>query len=90
MKFKEGLRESDAILDAVFGAYPHFNKAGWKALMTGFSFAPPVRKPFDTVLTAMKESGLPILSVDIPSGWHVEDGPQVSDIRSSLPYRRIS
>jgi NAD(P)H-hydrate repair Nnr-like enzyme with NAD(P)H-hydrate epimerase domain len=29
-------------------------------------------------LKAMKECGLPILSVDIPSGWHVEDGPQVS------------
>lgn len=26
----------------------------------------------------MKECGLAILSVDIPSGWHVEDGPQVS------------
>lgn len=25
----------------------------------------------------MKDCGLPILSVDIPSGWHVEDGPQV-------------
>jgi len=28
----------------------------------------------------MKDCGLPILSVDIPSGWHVEDGPQVSPL----------
>ena len=42
----------------------------------GFSFHPPVRKPFDTILKLIKASPLPILSIDIPSGWSVEDGPQ--------------
>ena len=40
----------------------------------GFSFKGDIRPPFDTVIPAMKESGLPIVSVDIPSGWDVEQG----------------
>jgi NAD(P)H-hydrate epimerase len=34
----------------------------------------------------MKDCGLPILSVDIPSGWHVEDGPQVSPLTTFTEY----
>lgn len=49
----------DVILDAIFG----------------FSFHPPVRAPFDAVLPLLASSGLPIVSVDIPSGWDVEKGP---------------
>jgi len=49
----------DVILDAIFG----------------FSFHPPVRPPFDAVLPLLASSGLPIVSVDIPSGWDVEKGP---------------
>ncbi|KAJ1310027.1 hypothetical protein OPQ81_006780 [Rhizoctonia solani] len=50
----------DVILDAIFG----------------FSFKPPARAPFDTALRLIKQSGLPIVSVDIPSGWDVDNGPQ--------------
>jgi len=57
---KEDLKSSyDVILDAIFG----------------FSFHPPVRPPFDVVLPLLASSGLPIVSVDIPSGWDVEKGP---------------
>ncbi|WWD22100.1 NAD(P)H-hydrate epimerase [Kwoniella shandongensis] len=59
-EFKKGLGESDVILDAVFG----------------FSFQPPLRAPFHTVLSAITSTSLPIVSVDIPSGWSVTDGPQ--------------
>ncbi|THH08680.1 hypothetical protein EW145_g2549 [Phellinidium pouzarii] len=52
------LNTSDVILDAIFG----------------FSFAPPVRAPFDAVLPLLAGSGRPIVSVDIPSGWDVEKG----------------
>ena len=55
---RTALCSSDVILDAIFG----------------FSFAPPVRAPFDTALPLLAESGLPIVSVDIPSGWDVEKG----------------
>ena len=50
----------DVVLDAVFG----------------FSFKGDVRAPFDLILPAMRESRLPLVSVDIPSGWNVDQGPQ--------------
>ncbi|KAI9462179.1 YjeF N-terminal domain-like protein [Russula earlei] len=52
------LASSDVVLDAIFG----------------FSFKPPVRAPFDAALPLIARSGLPIVSVDIPSGWDVERG----------------
>ncbi|KAG5652260.1 hypothetical protein H0H81_005613 [Sphagnurus paluster] len=52
------IKSSDVILDALFG----------------FSFRPPVRAPFDAALPLLARSGLPIVSVDIPSGWDVEAG----------------
>lgn len=41
----------------------------------GFSFRPPVRAPFDTVLADIIEAKKPVLAVDIPSSWDVEGGP---------------
>lgn len=60
--FQAELAKSDVILDAIFG----------------FSFQPPLRKPFDQVLKAITgvSKKVPIVSVDIPSGWSVTDGPQ--------------
>jgi len=55
---KNALSSSDVILDAIFG----------------FSFKGPVRAPFDSALDLITESKLPIVSVDIPSGWDVEEG----------------
>ncbi|PIL22461.1 hypothetical protein GSI_15149 [Ganoderma sinense ZZ0214-1] len=55
---KKALSASDVILDAVFG----------------FSFKPPVRAPFDEALPLLSQSGLPIVSVDVPSGWNVDEG----------------
>ncbi|TFK34723.1 YjeF N-terminal domain-containing protein [Crucibulum laeve] len=55
---RTALRSTDVILDAIFG----------------FSFQPPIRTPFDAVLPLLDESKLPIVSVDIPSGWNVEKG----------------
>ena len=58
---KKALKQSDVILDAIFG----------------FSFQPPLRPPFDQVLQLLSGSRLPIVSVDIPSGWDVERGNAV-------------
>ena len=55
---RAALASSDVVLDAIFG----------------FSFKPPVRAPFDEVLPLLTQSKLPIVSVDIPSGWDVERG----------------
>eukprot|EP00277_Geminigera_cryophila_P025952 CAMPEP_0179467854 /NCGR_PEP_ID=MMETSP0799-20121207/48892_1 /TAXON_ID=46947 /ORGANISM="Geminigera cryophila, Strain CCMP2564" /LENGTH=235 /DNA_ID=CAMNT_0021273497 /DNA_START=90 /DNA_END=797 /DNA_ORIENTATION=- len=54
----ETLSSFDVIIDAIFG----------------FSFAGDVRAPFDTILPALKLSRVPIVSVDIPSGWDVNAG----------------
>ncbi|KAF5377840.1 hypothetical protein D9615_006680 [Tricholomella constricta] len=55
---RDVLSSSDVILDAIFG----------------FSFKGPVRKPFDSALPLLAQSRLPIVSVNIPSGWDVEKG----------------
>ena len=50
----------DVVLDAIFG----------------FSFRGVPRAPFDAILAALERpSRPPLVSVDVPSGWHVEDGP---------------
>ncbi|VDN00797.1 unnamed protein product [Thelazia callipaeda] len=41
----------------------------------GFSFKPPLRQPFDQLIDAVNKSSLPVVAVDIPSGWDVEKGP---------------
>ena len=69
------LSSTDVILDAIFG----------------FSFQPPVRAPFDVVLPLLAKSGLPIVSVDIPSGWDVEKGKITVDVaeRSGKPFEGL-
>lgn len=41
----------------------------------GFSFKPPVREAFKDIMDLMTSSDLPVVSIDIPSGWNVETGP---------------
>lgn len=53
----------------------------------GFSFKPPIREPFDElILFLAKNNGniAPIVSVDIPSGWHVDEGPVTDDINPAM------
>jgi len=44
----------------------------------GFSFQGAPREPFNTILETMMDAQsrhkIPIISVDVPSGWHVDDG----------------
>lgn len=55
----------------------------------GFSFKPPIRDTFLDVMNLMVETKVPIASVDIPSGWDVENGPS-DDGKSISPYLLIS
>lgn len=43
----------------------------------GFSFKPPIREPFGSIISELHklESKIPIVSVDIPTGWDVDEGP---------------
>jgi NAD(P)H-hydrate epimerase len=56
--FKKALEKSDIVLDAIFG----------------FSFHGDPRAPFDSVLEELKKTSKKVVSVDIPSGWTVEEG----------------
>lgn len=67
-EFEDALEDCDVVLDAIFG----------------FSFKGPPRAPFARALEIlssesrfefiMRSSRPPIVSVDIPSGWSVDDG----------------
>ena len=48
----------DYILDGIFG----------------YSFEGEIRSPFDVIIDTIGKSGIPIVSIDIPSGWHVDEG----------------
>lgn len=54
-----GLNENyDLIIDALFG----------------FSFQPPVRPTFETIMSRLATTKTPVASIDVPSGWDVEKG----------------
>uniref|UniRef100_A0A8D0G6U7 NAD(P)H-hydrate epimerase n=1 Tax=Sphenodon punctatus TaxID=8508 RepID=A0A8D0G6U7_SPHPU len=40
----------------------------------GFSFTGAVREPFASILRTLEQVTIPIVSIDIPSGWDVEKG----------------
>mmetsp|Transcript_22486 Transcript_22486/g.32832 ORF Transcript_22486/g.32832 Transcript_22486/m.32832 type:complete len:450 (-) Transcript_22486:241-1590(-) len=52
------LSQYDAVVDALFG----------------FSFKGPAKPPYGELITAMASSPVPVLSVDVPSGWSVDEG----------------
>lgn len=54
-----GLNENyDLIIDALFG----------------FSFQPPVRPAFESLMSRLATTQTPVASIDVPSGWDVEKG----------------
>lgn len=57
--FAGSMGKSDYIIDAIFG----------------FSFSGEVREPFPGVIKALAESKVPVLAVDAPSSWNIEEGP---------------
>lgn len=53
----------------------------------GFSFKPPIREPFGRVLSFLSDNHdtiAPIVSVDVPSGWDVDEGPLEVDIKPKV------
>ncbi|CAM9454184.1 unnamed protein product [Hapterophycus canaliculatus] len=47
--------------------------------MFGFGFKGDPRPPFDTILKDLSSCALPIVSVDVPSGWSVDEGDATGD-----------
>jgi NAD(P)H-hydrate epimerase len=58
--FPSALAQTDHVVDAIFG----------------FSFAGEVREPFPAVVEALAKTQVPVLSVDAPSSWDIEEGPR--------------
>ncbi|XP_064644967.1 NAD(P)H-hydrate epimerase-like isoform X2 [Lineus longissimus] len=56
----------------------------------GFSFKPPVRESFLEIIDTLKRIDIPIVSIDIPSGWHVEEGDQHGSHEGLQPEMLIS
>eukprot|EP00904_Undaria_pinnatifida_P001076 jgi/Undpi1/1096/HiC_scaffold_10.g04559.m1 len=54
----EDLGAYDVVVDAIFG----------------FGFKGNPRPPFDTILADLSKSATPVVSVDVPSGWSVDEG----------------
>lgn len=61
----QDLNNYDLIVDALFG----------------FSYKPPPRQEFIQILNNLQNTSTPICSIDIPSGWNVETGPQEDSIQ---------
>jgi len=57
--FHSALGSTDHIVDAIFG----------------FSFSGEVREPFPKVIEALRDTNVPVLAVDAPSSWNIEEGP---------------
>jgi NAD(P)H-hydrate epimerase len=57
--FPAALTSTDHIIDAIFG----------------FSFSGEVREPFPAIIEALRDTKVPVLAVDAPSSWNIEDGP---------------
>jgi NAD(P)H-hydrate epimerase len=57
--FSKAVAESSFVVDAIFG----------------FSFKGEVRAPFDKVVEALERSKIPVLAVDSPSSWNIDEGP---------------
>nr|CAG4635649.1 EOG090X0AXR [Artemia franciscana] len=66
-------KQADIVVDALFG----------------FSFKPPVRPQFQPILETLSKTSIPLCSIDIPSGWDVEEGPN-NEIPSLSPELVIS
>ncbi|KAL8791316.1 MAG: hypothetical protein Q9195_005935 [Heterodermia aff. obscurata] len=60
--FESSLKTTNYIVDAIFG----------------FSFSGEVRDPFRSVIAALETTDIPVLAVDAPSSWNIEDGPPKS------------
>lgn len=55
---------SDIVVDALFG----------------FSYKPPVRnEEYVKLLKYMRETSKPVVSIDVPSGWDVNEGPRATE-----------
>lgn len=58
----------------------------------GFSFKPPLREPFTTIIEMITEvqDEIPVVAVDVPSGWDVDNGPPKDNTKALDPKILVS
>lgn len=62
------VQDYDIVVDAIFGF--------------SFQATGEIREPFGSAISKLNGAGVPIVSIDIPSGWHVEQGYQGKGFQS--------
>ena len=70
VQFQCELASADLILDALFG----------------YSFNGPTRHPYDHIISSLKTQQHKILSIDVPSGWNINDSTDSISESSSALY----
>ena len=76
--FNHSLKTTDHVVDAVFGNAIKGVPPVSSSHSSGFSFSGEVRDPFKDPISAMETTKVPVLAVDAPSSWSIEDGPPAS------------
>ncbi|KAL9601606.1 MAG: hypothetical protein Q9219_002440 [cf. Caloplaca sp. 3 TL-2023] len=65
--FEGALNQTDHVVDSIFGDS-----------LLPLDFSGEVREPFAAVITALENTKVPVMAVDAPSSWRIEDGPPKS------------
>ncbi|KAJ8610869.1 hypothetical protein CTAYLR_009131 [Chrysophaeum taylorii] len=60
---------TDLVVDAIFGLSSASKKPG---------------APFDMIIAKLAASAIPVVSVDVPSGWDVDEGPEDSSLEPEV------
>ena len=76
--FESTLKTTSHVVDAIFGDSLSSPLLPSNLTLACFSFSGEVRDPFKELISAMENTKVPVLSVDAPSSWSIEDGPPES------------
>ena len=64
---------------AIITEYTQPNESTYSIIVDalfGFSFTGPARQPYSSIINYLATTKTPIISVDIPSGWNVDNGDE--------------
>jgi NAD(P)H-hydrate epimerase len=52
----------------------------------GYSFKGPLREPLKSHIDLLKTARIPLLSIDVPSGWDIDKGPNPGDLNPDFVF----
>jgi NAD(P)H-hydrate epimerase len=79
--YKNLVRQCEKMDIEIVDKMPSEPKVNVVDAIFGFGFTGEIREPFGEILKQLKqlEKTIPIISIDVPSGWDVEKGPMNND-----------